>query len=653
MLRECDYSQALLEQVNQAISDKTPLVIQGSNSKAFLGRPVTGQTLDVRCHRGIVNYDPTELVITARVGTPLVTIEAALESAGQMLPCEPPHYGEEATWGGMVACGLAGPRRPWSGSVRDFVLGTRIITGAGKHLRFGGEVMKNVAGYDLSRLMVGSYGCLGVLTEISMKVLPRPRASLSLRREISLQEAMSEIAEWQLQPLPISGLCYFDNALWIRLEGGEGSVKAARELLGGEEVAGQFWQQLREQQLPFFSLPGTLWRISLPSDAPMMDLPGEQLIDWGGALRWLKSTAEDNQIHRIARNAGGHATRFSAGDGGFAPLSAPLFRYHQQLKQQLDPCGVFNPGRMYANFEEQAMQTQLTEEMRQNARALEADSILRACVHCGFCTATCPTYQLLGDELDGPRGRIYLIKQVLEGNEVTLKTQEHLDRCLTCRNCETTCPSGVRYHNLLDIGRDIVEQKVKRPLPERILREGLRQVVPRPAVFRALTQVGLVLRPFLPEQVRAKLPAETVKAKPRPPLRHKRRVLMLEGCAQPTLSPNTNAATARVLDRLGISVMSANEAGCCGAVDYHLNAQEKGLARARNNIDAWWPAIEAGAEAILQTASGCGAFVKEYGQMLKNDALYADKARQVSELAVDLVELLREEPLEKTGNSRR
>lgn len=190
----------------------------------------------MRCHRGIVNYDPTELVITARAGTPLVAIEAALESAGQMLPCEPPHYGEEATWGGMIACGLAGPRRPWSGSVRDFVLGTRIITGTGKHLRFGGEVMKNVAGYDLSRLMAGSYGCLGVLTEISMKVLPRPRATLSLRREISLQEAMNEIAQWQLQPLPISGLCYFDNALWIRLEGGEGSVKAARELLGAKRL---------------------------------------------------------------------------------------------------------------------------------------------------------------------------------------------------------------------------------------------------------------------------------------------------------------------------------------------------------------------------------------------------------------------------------
>ncbi|MCE9858569.1 glycolate oxidase subunit GlcF [Raoultella planticola] len=292
------------------------------------------------------------------------------------------------------------------------------------------------------------------------------------------------------------------------------------------------------------------------------------------------------------------------------------------------------------------MQTNLNEEMRHNARAEEAESILRSCVHCGFCTATCPTYQLLGDELDGPRGRIYLIKQVLEGNEVTLKTQEHLDRCLTCRNCETTCPSGVRYHNLLDIGREIVEEKVKRPLPERMLREGLRQIVPRPSVFRALTQVGQVFRPVLPAVLRAKLPAAATVAKARPPQRHARRVLMLEGCAQPTLSPNTNAATARVLDQLGISVQPIAQAGCCGAVDYHLNAQQKGLARARQNIDAWWPGIEAGAEAILQTASGCGAFVKEYGHLLKDDARFAEKARRVSELAIDLVELLRNEPLE-------
>lgn len=350
MPQENDNSQALLDQVNQAIGDKQPLAIQGSNSKAFLGRRVAAQVLDMRSHTGIVNYDPTELVVTARAGTPLTDIEAALESAGQMLPCEPPHFGEAATWGGMVACGLAGPRRPWSGSVRDFVLGTRIITGTGKHLRFGGEVMKNVAGYDLSRLMAGSYGCLGVLTEISMKVLPKPRATCSLRLEISLQQAMNDIAQWQQQPLPISGLCYYENALWVRLEGGEGSVKAASDRFGGEKIDDTFWLQLREQQMPFFAKPAALWRISLPIDAPAIEFPGELLIDWGGALRWLKTDADQRLIHQMAKEAGGHATRFSEGDGGFAPLDAPLLRYHQQLKMQLDPCGVFNPGRMYAEL---------------------------------------------------------------------------------------------------------------------------------------------------------------------------------------------------------------------------------------------------------------------------------------------------------------
>ncbi|CAD0261104.1 glycolate oxidase subunit GlcF [Pseudomonas umsongensis] len=292
------------------------------------------------------------------------------------------------------------------------------------------------------------------------------------------------------------------------------------------------------------------------------------------------------------------------------------------------------------------MQTNLSEQAKLLPRAEEAESILRSCVHCGFCTATCPTYQLLGDELDGPRGRIYLIKQVLEGNEVTAKTQLHLDRCLSCRNCETTCPSGVQYHNLLDIGRAVVDAQVPRPLGQRMLRESLRAVLPRPALFKALTQAGQIFRPFLPEALKAKLPRQASAVKPRPVPRHARQVLMLEGCVQPTLSPNTNAATARVLDRLGISVSPIREAGCCGAVDYHLNAQEKGLSRARQNIDAWWPAIEAGAEAIVQTASGCGAFVKDYGHLLENDSLYADKAERVSALAKDLVEVLGEEPLE-------
>ncbi|WMY87475.1 glycolate oxidase subunit GlcF [Pseudomonas shirazica] len=292
------------------------------------------------------------------------------------------------------------------------------------------------------------------------------------------------------------------------------------------------------------------------------------------------------------------------------------------------------------------MQTVLSQEAKNLPRAEEAEKILRSCVHCGFCTATCPTYQLLGDELDGPRGRIYLIKQVLEGNEVTAKTQEHLDRCLSCRNCETTCPSGVQYHNLLDIGRSVVEAEVPRPLLERALRAGIRAVIPRPAMFKALCSTGMVLRPLLPKTLKRKMPSLPTAPKQRPRVRHERKVLMLEGCVQPTLAPNTNAAAARVLDRLEISVINAPQAGCCGTVDYHLNAQAKGLDRAKRNIDAWWPAIQNGVEAIVQTASGCGAFVRDYGHLLENDTLYAEKARIVSSLAKDLAEVIRAEPIE-------
>ncbi|WP_070094086.1 glycolate oxidase subunit GlcF [Pseudomonas monteilii] len=295
------------------------------------------------------------------------------------------------------------------------------------------------------------------------------------------------------------------------------------------------------------------------------------------------------------------------------------------------------------------MQTNLSEATKRLPRGDEAERILRSCVHCGFCTATCPTYQLLGDELDGPRGRIYLIKQVLEGEPVTASTQLHLDRCLSCRNCETTCPSGVKYHDLLDIGRPVVEQQVPRPLGERLLRLGLRAVVPHPSLFKALTRTGQALRPLLPGVLKAKLPARIAAPGQRPAPRHARRVLLLEGCVQPALSPNTDAAAARLLDRLGISVQPVAAAGCCGAVDYHLNAQEQGLTRARRNIDAWWPAIEAGAEAIVQTASGCGAFVRDYGHLLANDPRYAAKAARISALARDLVEVVLAEPLDQLG----
>jgi glycolate oxidase iron-sulfur subunit len=298
------------------------------------------------------------------------------------------------------------------------------------------------------------------------------------------------------------------------------------------------------------------------------------------------------------------------------------------------------------------LQTNLSESAKALPGAEEAERILRNCVHCGFCNATCPTYQILGNELDGPRGRIYLIKQLLEGQDVTEKTQEHLDRCLTCRNCETTCPSGVKYHTLLDIGRAEVERRVTRPTGERLLRAGLQHVIPRARVFGWLLRAGRLMHPLLPRALGDKVPTRVVEAKIRPQARHRRRMLILEGCVQPSLSPNTNAATARVLDRLGISIMDAPQAGCCGANEYHLNAQEAGRARARRNINAWWPAIEAGVEAIIQTASGCGAFVKEYVDLLRDDPFYAGKAARVSALSKDISEILADEPLEELVNGQ-
>jgi len=347
-----DDSQLLLEQVNQALENATPLRIQGSNSKGFLGRTTAGEILDTRAHRGIVSYDPTELVITARCGTPLSELAQALDAAQQMLPCEPPSFGEGATVGGMIACGLSGPRRPWSGSVRDFVLGTRVITGQGKLLRFGGEVMKNVAGYDLSRLMSGSYGCLGLITEVSLKVLPKPRKVLSLSLEMDPERALLRLAEWGQQPLPISAACHDGTHLHLRLEGGEGSVAAAHERLGGERLDASYWEDLNEQRLSFFDEDQPLWRLSLPHNTPRLSLPGRQLIDWGGAQRWLKSDAEAAFIRQVVDEVGGHVTCFSHGltDTPFQPLPPALMRYHRNLKQQLDPRGIFNPGRLYAEL---------------------------------------------------------------------------------------------------------------------------------------------------------------------------------------------------------------------------------------------------------------------------------------------------------------
>jgi glycolate oxidase FAD binding subunit len=351
-----DHSIQLIEQVRDAAARRAPLRIRGGDSKAALGRPVEGETLDMRAHRGVVHYDPTELIITLRAGTPVAELDAVLEAAGQMLPCEPAAFGGAATIGGAVASGLSGPRRPWAGSLRDYVLGCRLITSEGKYVRFGGEVMKNVAGFDVSRLMAGSFGCLGVIAEVSLKVLPKPRAQRSLRIVASAAEALARSVEWRRAGLPISGACHLGDALHVRLEGGTSSVENAARSIGGSEIDASFWTDLREQRLPFFAGPECLWRVSVPdvgqSGAQVESLPGTTMLDWGGAQRWLKSNASAAQIRGIAGKAGGHATCFTpaAGVEPFHPLAAPVMRLHRQLKQRLDPHGIFNPGRMYADL---------------------------------------------------------------------------------------------------------------------------------------------------------------------------------------------------------------------------------------------------------------------------------------------------------------
>jgi len=285
------------------------------------------------------------------------------------------------------------------------------------------------------------------------------------------------------------------------------------------------------------------------------------------------------------------------------------------------------------------MQTFISEQLKDTPEGREADAILRSCVHCGFCTAVCPTYQQLGDELDGPRGRIYLIKQALEGGPVSGRTQLHLDRCLTCRACETACPSGVQYARLADIGRELVDKQVPRPLSQRLVRRVLRAVLAHPRRFGAALRLGRAVQFALPAGLRRKLPPVRT-AGERPQRQHGRKVLLLDGCVQPAATPRTNTAAARVLDRLGITTLSPAKTGCCGAVSHHLGAHKEGLTFMRRNIDGWWPHIEAGAEAVISAASACSLMIKDYGTLLKHDPAYAAKAAKVSALARDLSEVI-------------
>jgi glycolate oxidase FAD binding subunit len=352
-----DTLTALAEAIRAAAADGRPLRIRGGGTKDFYGQSLAGEILNTRGYAGIVAYDPTELVVTVRGGTPLAELEAALARKNQMLPFEPPHFGADATVGGAVAAGLAGPRRAAAGAVRDFVLGVRLLDGRGQDLSFGGQVMKNVAGYDVSRVMAGALGTLGLIAEVSLKVLPVPVAEATLRFEMPEDKAIEATNRWAGRPLPISATAYADGDLALRLSGAAAAVRAAREKLGGAPVdadgAARFWSGIREQTDPFFAGAEPLWRLSVPSATPPLGLEGRTLVEWGGALRWLASNADARHVREAVGRAGGHATLFRRGDksvGVFHPLAPSVGTIHRRLKAEFDPRGILNRGRMYADL---------------------------------------------------------------------------------------------------------------------------------------------------------------------------------------------------------------------------------------------------------------------------------------------------------------
>ncbi len=371
----------LTDTIHRAAADKTPLCIRGGGSKDFYGGAPRGESVSVGAYRGIIDYEPSELVITARAGTPLAEIEAALHERGQMLVFEPPHFGRPpsplaplprtgegsivaaappyrmATLGGCIAAGLSGPRRASAGAARDTVLGVRMLDGRGDDLRFGGQVMKNVAGFDVSRVLAGSLGTLGVMLEISLKVLPVPVAEATLCFEHTAADAIALMSEWAGKPLPLSATAWHDGKLYVRLSGASAAVGAAIALLGGDRIgdaqALRYWQDIREHTAAFFDTTQPVWRLSLKSTTPPLNLPGVQLIEWNGALRWLATGAEAAVVREAAKFGGGHATLFRGGDkavGVFQPLPPALMTIHRNLKRTFDPAGIFNPGRLYPDF---------------------------------------------------------------------------------------------------------------------------------------------------------------------------------------------------------------------------------------------------------------------------------------------------------------
>jgi glycolate oxidase iron-sulfur subunit len=649
---------ALVERVRDANASRRPLRLRGGGSKDFYGEPPRGDQLDLRGLDGAAEHEPTELVVTAPAGMSVAALEAQLGRAGPVPRLRAAALRPELD---RRRHGRRRPLGPGAGPRRIAARppARRLApSGSGELMHFGGKVIKNVAGLRRLARHRGSLGTLGIVVQASLKVLPRAEAEATLRFDMKPAEALAALHAWGGEPLPLDASAWWNGNLVLRLRGAAArSMRQAapRRRADSGRRRGPFWQGLRDHRDEFFLAAseaiehqdGALWRLSLPPTAPLLGLAGDELIEWHGGQRWLVTALPAALIREAAASVGGHATLFRGRDksaGVFTPLEPALpgdpraaeARLRSERHPQSRP-PLSRPLRRSPPSHADRPHPRVRRHARwhRGRRHPEKVRALRL-LHRDL-----PTYQLLGDELDGPRGRIYLIKQVLEGHAPTRSTQLHLDRCLTCRNCETTCPSGVQYGNLVEIGRRIVDERVPRPPGERDAALGAQERLTSP-LFKPALKVGQLVRSVLPEMLKAKVPAAAPAAAHRWPRReHPRKVLLLLGCVQPAMAPNINSATARVLDAAGIQTLVAEDAGCCGAIHLHGGDPEGGLERMRRNIDAWWPLVSSGGvEAIVMNASGCGVTVKEYGHALRLDPAYADKANRIADLTRDLSELL-------------
>ncbi len=709
--------------VRAAIAGEQPLEIIGHGSRRLIGQPMaTNALLDLSALNAVTSYEPNELIITVQAGAPLADVKSLIDSKNQHFAFEPVDTAlllgtaGEGTIGGMIGAGLAGPRRVQAGGARDHLLGAHAVSGFGDSFKAGGRVVKNVTGYDLCKLLAGSWGTLAVMTEVTLKVMPRPESerTLVLRGldDITANRAMTAALG---SPFDVSGAAHVPNSALRGSLGGLGDIGSPREAVtlvrlegitasathraaalakvlspfGAAEIledaaSAAIWSSIRD--VAPFAAKGALggwqvWRIVCPpasggalGQALARDTGGDVIYDWGGGLIWAalppKPDAQAALVRPRVEAVGGHAM---------------LLRASDEVRRNVE---VFHPPKSRRCCPERARSLELRSERHPQSRPddtgicgmktefslaqlanpdiAEADKILRACVHCGFCTATCPTYVLLGDELDSPRGRIYLIREMLEKDRPpTKEVVKHIDRCLSCLACMTTCPSGVNYMHLVDQARVRIERDYTRPLPERLLRAVLAVVLPQPALFRAgmiLARLGRPLIGLLPtpkaapasptllRRIRAMLalaPNSLPAPGPAggsvfPALGERRgRVALLQGCAQQVLAPRINQAAISLLTRHGIEVVLVKDEQCCGALTHHLGRDAAALAFARANIAAWLAEAERGGlDAILVTTSGCGTVIKDYGFMLREDRDFAAAAAKVSALAKDITEYL-------------